>query len=366
MNALARRIAQRIRTEGPLSLAAYMAMALYDPRCGYYATRDPLGESGDYVTAPELSQIFGELIGLWCADLWQRSGGPSPLVLAELGPGRGLLASDLLRAAACVPEFRRAIRLYLIEASPRLRAEQKTRLAFAEPVWVEQVDALPPGPMLLVANEFLDALPVRQFVRGKALWSERLVGIDPEDRLVFVDGPESFAASLLVPEASRESAEEGAVVEICPAALALASVLGARLEAEMGAALFVDYGAVAAQGRASLRAYRGHRRVHPLVAPGAVDLTADVDFGAVLEAARREGALCYGPVSQARFLGALGIELRLAALSRAATEAMRERLEKSVRLLLDPNEMGNLFKAVAITSPGMPAPEGFAGSRVQP
>jgi NADH dehydrogenase [ubiquinone] 1 alpha subcomplex assembly factor 7 len=366
VSALAATIARRIRAEGPLPVAAYMAMALHDPLLGYYATRDPFGPRGDYVTAPELSQVFGELIGLWCADLWQRSGAPTPLILAELGPGRGLLACDLLRAAASVPEFRRAIRLHLVESSPRLRAEQKARLDFADAVWMERTDALPSGPMLLVANEFLDALPIRQFVRGKRLWSERLVALDNEDRLVFVDGPQSLAASLLVPEARRESAGENAVVEICPAALALASSLGARFKEAVGAALFIDYGSVSGPGRATLRAYRGHRQVPPLAQPGAADLTADVDFGAFLEAARQEGARCYGPVTQGRFLAALGIAERLAVLCRGAGAAARERLEKAVESLVDPQEMGRAFKVAAIASPGLPAPEGFFDRGAEP
>lgn len=366
MSALPSRIARRIRAEGPLSVAAYMAMALHDPVLGYYATRDPLGESGDYVTAPELSQIFGELIGLWCADLWQRSGAPAPLILAELGPGRGLLMSDLLRAGASVPGFRQAIRLYLVETSAKLRAEQKARLDSAAPVWVERIDALPPGPMLLLANEFLDALPVRQFVRGKKEWRERLIALDAQDRFIFADGPESLAASRLVPEGWRESAEEGVVVEICPAALALASALGARFQKEPGAALFIDYGEARSPGRATLRAYRGHREVSPLSEPGTADLTADVDFGAFLDAARQEGAQGYGPVTQGRFLAALGILERLAALCRGAGPKERERLEGAVASLVDPEEMGRRFKAAAIASPGLPAPDGFRDDGARP
>jgi NADH dehydrogenase [ubiquinone] 1 alpha subcomplex assembly factor 7 len=202
---LAEKIARRIRAEGPLTFAAYMAMALHDPVAGYYATRDPIGADGDFTTAPEISQVFGELIGLWCAALWQEIGRPDPVILAELGPGRGVLMSDFLRAAASLPEFRRALRLYLVEASPVLRGEQEKRLGQAQPVWVTRAEDLPIGPMLLVANEFLDALPIRQFVRGIRHWSERMVSLDPEDQLVFVDGPESPAATLFVPATLRHS-----------------------------------------------------------------------------------------------------------------------------------------------------------------
>ena len=236
------KITRRIRAEGPLSIAAFMAMALHDPVDGYYARRHPIGAAGDFVTAPEISQVFGELIGLWCAVMWRQLGQPDPVILAELGPGRGVLMGDLLRAVGMVPEFRCAIRLHLVEASPILRAEQRERLGNFAPVWVPRFADLPEGPLLLVANEFLDALPIRQFVRGAVYWSERLVALDDENRLAFVDGPESPAASLLVPPEQRDGAPRGAVVEICPAALALASTHGARLAHQPGAALFIDYG----------------------------------------------------------------------------------------------------------------------------
>src|SRR5205823_13159574 len=236
---IADKIVRRIRAEGPLKIAAYMAIALHDPEGGYYARREPIGAAGDFTTAPEISQIFGELIGLWCAELWEGIGRPDPVILAELGPGRGVLMSDLLRAAGSLPEFRRALRVFLVEASPVLRAEQERRLCQARPAWVRRVEELPDGPMLMVANEFLDALPIRQFVRGVGGWSERMVTVDPENHLVFVDGPESPVASLLVPGAMRHCAP-GAIVEICPAALALAGALGSRLARQPGAALFID------------------------------------------------------------------------------------------------------------------------------
>ncbi|HJU19101.1 MAG TPA: SAM-dependent methyltransferase, partial [Stellaceae bacterium] len=239
---LAGRIARRIRAEGPLSIAAYMAMALHDKEAGYYARRSPIGAAGDFVTAPEISQIFGELIGLWCAALWDAMGRPDPVLLVELGPGSGVLGSDLLRAAAAVPAFRRALDLVLVEASPVLRALQQQRLGAARPRWIAHFDELPSGPLLLIANEFFDALPIRQFVRGRTHWAERRVGLDSAGRLVFVDGPEDPAADLLVPEPRRGGAHPGAVVEVCPPGLALAAALGKRLARAPGAALIVDYG----------------------------------------------------------------------------------------------------------------------------
>ena len=290
---LAARIARRIRREGPMSIAAYMAIALHDPDAGYYASRDPLGAAGDFITAPEISQIFGELIGACVIDFWQRIGRPDPVILAELGPGRGTLMADLLRAARAAPEFRRALRLHLVEASPVLRREQQRRLAAAEPEiaprFVDGIDALPDGPLLLVANEFLDALPIRQLVRGRNGWAERLVALDPgsepeSERLIFVEGPESPALALLVPPGLRD-APPGTVVEICPAAAALAASLGERLARRPGLALFVDYGYFPSRPGATLAAVRRHRAASVLDAPGEADLSAHVDFAAFAEAA---------------------------------------------------------------------------------
>ena len=355
---IAAKIARRIRTEGPLSVAAYMAIALHDPEGGYYATRDPIGARGDFTTAPEISQIFGELIGLWCADLWCRMGQPDPVMLAELGPGRGVLMSDALRAAGTVPDFRRALRLYLVESSPTLRLEQKERLGKAEPDWVAQVNDLPDGPMLLIANEFLDALPIRQFVRGTREWSERMVGLDADGDLAFVDGTENPASALLVPASLRPSTP-GTLVEICPAALALAAGLGTRLRRQPGAALFIDYGGSLSAPGPTLRAVSQHRPVGVLASPGTADLSAHVDFAAFAETARLHGAKTYGPVVQGRFLVALGAERRLVALIARATPDQRNALEAGVARLLDPGEMGELFKAVALVSPDLPQPPGF-------
>jgi NADH dehydrogenase [ubiquinone] 1 alpha subcomplex assembly factor 7 len=356
---LAGRIAQHIRSHGPISVAAFMALALHDPQAGYYARRDPLGRAGDFITAPEISQIFGELIGLWCADLWQRMGAAEPVILAELGPGRGTLMADLLRAVERVPAFRRALRVYLVEASPILRAAQQSRLAPAEPLFVDDISQLPPGPLLLVANEFLDALPVRQLVRGRLEWAERLVSLDDQGKLVFVLGPENPALTLLVPPLLRE-ASAGAIVEICPAVAALAAALAERFTRSPGAALFIDYGYSPSRPGATLAALRRHRPVNVLDDPGEADLSTHVDFTAVAEAARAAGAAIWGPVPQGRFLAVLGAEARLAALSASAGAEQRALLESGLRRLIDPGEMGTLFKVIALTSPGLPAPAGFA------
>jgi NADH dehydrogenase [ubiquinone] 1 alpha subcomplex assembly factor 7 len=368
-DSLAARIARRIRREGKLSLAAYMAIALHDPEAGYYARRDPFGAAGDFVTAPEISQIFGELIGVCLVDFWRRIGRPDPVVLAELGPGRGTLMADLLRAARAVPEFRRAVRLHLVEASPVLRREQQRRLAAAEPDiaphFAPSIDALPDGKLLLVANEFLDALPIRQLVRGRNGWAERLVTLDESagpgsERPVLAEGPETPALALLVPPGLRD-APSGAVVEICPVAAALAAALGERLARIPGMALFVDYGYFPSRPGATLAALRRHRAVPLLDSPGEADLSAHVDFAAFAAAAAAAGAATHGPVPQRDFLLTLGAGARLASLSRRATPAQRRALESGLTRLIDPAQMGNLFKVLALTSPDLPPPVGLAG-----
>jgi NADH dehydrogenase [ubiquinone] 1 alpha subcomplex assembly factor 7 len=355
-------IAQRIRRGGRLSVAAFMAIALHDPDGGYYARHDPLGAAGDFVTAPEISQIFGELIGLWCADFWQRNGRPDTVVVAELGPGSGALMADFLRAAAGVPGFGPALRLHLVEASPLLRERQRQRLGGAQPRFVASLDELPPGPLLLIANEFLDALPIRQLVRGRAQWRERLVALDGDGRLALADGPESAALSLLVPPA-RRTAPVGTVVEICPGAATLAAALGDRLMRQPGAALFIDYGYDDRDGAppagSTLAAVRRHTAAGVLDDPGSADLSAHVDFAAFAASAGAAGAIVHGPMPQGRFLAALGAEARLAALSQHATEAQRAGLESGLRRLIEPAQMGNLFKALALTSSGLAMPAGF-------
>ncbi len=355
---LALKIARRIRREGPLSVAAFMAMALHDPEDGYYARRDPLGRAGDFVTAPEISQIFGELIGLCLADFWQRIGRPDSVVVAELGPGRGTMMGDLLRAAAAAPGFRGAAAIYLVEASPVLRAAQSHHLASAGPCFVTSVDELPDGPLLLVGNEFLDALPVRQLVRGRLEWAERVVTLDAAERLVFADGPESPALTLLVAPALRDR-PPGTVAEICPAAAAIAVALGERLARQPGMALLIDYGYFPSAPGPTLAAVRRHETVAVLDDPGQADLSAHVDFAAFAAASCAAGAIAHGPAPQGKFLGALGAAARLAALSARATPAERAALESGLRRLIDPAQMGNLFKVLALTSPGLPAPAGF-------
>ena len=359
MTSVAEIIARRIRAAGPLTVADFMLEAMQHPRLGYYATRDPLGAAGDFITAPEMSQIFGELIGLWCAEVWARMGGPDPVLLVELGPGRGTLMADALRALAVAPDFRRALRLHLVETSPALRALQARTLATAAPTWHERLDAVPAAPLLLVANEFLDALPIRQFERRGGGWHERRVGLAPDGRaLAFaLDPAPSPSAALIPPRLS--AAPDGSVAEVCPAALGLADELARRLARDGGAALFIDYGQGQSACGDTLQAVRQHRYHPVLEAPGSADLTAHVDFEAFAGAARAAGARTCGAVTQASFLRALGIELRVRQLVANASAETSAAIRGGVRRLIDAGEMGTLFKVLALTHPDLPMPAGF-------
>lgn len=341
-------IRRRIELAGPMPLHDYMALCLGHPEHGYYMTRDPFGAAGDFTTAPEISQMFGELLGLWAAAVWEGMGRPAPVRLVEPGPGRGTLMADALRAARLAPGFAEAAELWLVETSPVLRALQSARLpdarcaaAFAE---------VPAGPFILLANEFLDALPVRQYVMTAAGWAERMVGLDGE-RLAFGlrPAPGAFGPAPL-----------GAVRERNPGAEAFAAETGRRLAADGGAALLIDYGCAEASetGADTLQAVRAHRFADPLAAPGAADLTAHVDFAAVAAAARAAGAQVFGPVPQGAFLERLGIGARAAALARARPDRAAE-IDGQRRRLTDPAGMGTLFLAMALTPPGAAPPPGF-------
>jgi NADH dehydrogenase [ubiquinone] 1 alpha subcomplex assembly factor 7 len=355
---LADHLARLIALEGPITVARFMGEALLHPRHGYYQGRDPFGAAGDFVTAPEISQIFGELIGLWCAELWRLMGEPAALRLVELGPGRGTLMADALRAARLVPRFRNALSIHLVEASASLRARQQAVLAGTGASWHERFAEVPPGPLVLVANEFFDALPVRQFVKQADGWHERLVDRDPAGGLRFVLARDRLPEGDLLPAMSAV-APPGSVIEVSPARSALAGEIAARLAAEGGAALLVDYGPAASGIGDSLQAVRGHRRHDVLAEPGSADLTAHVDFQALAEAARGAGARAFGPLAQGDFLRRLGIERRAAALRARASPAQACDIDAALARLTDAAAMGTLFKALAIAAPALPPPPGF-------
>jgi SAM-dependent MidA family methyltransferase len=315
-------------------LDAFMGRA----NAAYYATRDPFA---DFTTSPEISQVFGELLGVWSAVVWQSMGSPSQVILAEAGPGRGTLMADALRAIARVaPDFGQALRLHLVETSPSLRAVQATKL---DAIWHDRVEDLPAGPMILLANEFLDALPIRQFVRHAA-WQERHVaGGHFIEMPVAIDLPDDA---------------EGAVREICEPARALVRHLSARLAEQGGAALFLDYGPAVSGPGDSLQALRQGAPCDPLVDPGSADLTAHVDFAAL--ARQADGVAVHGPEPQGKFLARLGLFQRTGILARTLPPDAGARMLDGARRLAEPDGMGRLFKVLALCNPSLPQPPGFS------
>lgn len=354
-------IRAEIREAGPMPIDRFMTLALGHPAHGYYVTRDPLGR--DFTTSPEISQMFGELIGAWLADLWDRMGRPAPVHVAELGPGRGTLMADALRAAAALPGFAAAALVHLVETSPVLTHTQARtlvpvveRFGYTCPVWHTAPGDLPPGPLLLAANEFFDALPVRQFVRLAGRWHERCVVVRDET-LAFAASPVPLANPDALPTAVH-GAPDGSIAETAPAATAIVQHLAARLAADGGAALIVDYGHVHSAPGDTLQAMQGGDYVPVLAAPGEADITAHVDFEALAAGARAGGAEVHGPVSQAAFLGALGLGPRADRLMRDASPAGRGAIAAARDRLADPRGMGGLFKAMALAQSGL-APAGF-------
>ena len=338
--------ARLIASFGPISILQYMGEA----NTRYYAARDPLGAAGDFVTAPEISQMFGELVGLWLADLWQRAGAPAAVHYVELGPGRGTLSRDALRAAT---KAGLAPQVHFVEGSPALRAVQRQAVPTAQ--WHNDLSTLPEdAPILLVANEFLDALPVRQLVRGETGWRERMVGCEAGAfRPVIGDRPMDVA----VPEELRE-AEPGTIIETCPGAAAVVDEVARRLAAQGGAALFVDYGHAQFRTGSTLQAVRAHQKVDPFVDPGEADLTALVDFATLADVARAGGARWLGTAEQGAWLQALGIDARAQALARSAPDQAESIVTARDRLVA-PDQMGALFKVMGLAAPGWPDGAGF-------
>jgi SAM-dependent MidA family methyltransferase len=340
---LARRLIQRINAVGPITVAEYMEACLHDPRGGYYSTHPALGTEGDFITAPLVSQMFGELIGAWAAEVWRRLGSPPTVQLVELGPGEGTMMSDILRAAATWPGFRSAIDLVLMETSDKLKARQAARFKAR---WIADLDEIRADvPAILLANEFLDCFTIRQAVRMDDGWCERRVGVGPTGDLEYVAGEP-------LPEIARDG-RRGDIFEWSPDLAGLAAQVAGTTIRTGGAALFIDY---AGEGLGdTLQAVRGHRKISPLTHPGQSDLTARVDFSAFLASAAR--AHTYGPVSQAAFLLRLGLEARAAALARVHPYRAAK-IGRQVRRLISSGQMGQLFQVAAIAAPGL-APPGF-------
>ena len=341
------RLERQIAEGGPITVAQYMTACLHDPEGGYYATRPALGPGGDFITAPLISQMFGELIGVWAAAAWELMGRPKAVRLVEMGPGDGTLMSDVLRAARMAPDFLQAAEVWLVEVSGPLRALQAERLGGGVR-WARSLDEVPGGaPVLLVANELLDCLPARQFVRTAVGWAEQVVGLDARGRLAF--GLAATPAVGLLPDAA-----EGAVFEQSAAQAALGGELGRRIVADGGAALLIDYGRAEPGFGDTLQALRRHEKVDPLACPGEADLTVHADFPAALAAARAEGAET-AILTQAMFLANMGIGARAEALLRARPDRSAA-LGRQLHRLVGADEMGELFKAACIHSPGWRPP----------
>ncbi len=351
MTPLAQVLAARIRAHGPMSLADYMAECLLHPAHGYYTTQNPFGAQGDFITAPEISQMFGELLGLSLAQAWLDQGAPDPFTLAELGPGRGTLMADMLRATKAVPGFHAAMRVVLVEASARLRAIQAQSLQGYQPMWADSVQDLPRHPLFLVANEFFDALPIRQFQRAGLGWRERLVGLSGE--------AQAFGLGPVVPIAGLTDrladTAEGDIVELCPQAPAIMAEIAARM-ADKGAALIIDYGGWRSLGD-TFQAVQAHQSVDPFAAPGQADLTAHVDFAALAASAH---PVAHAYTTQGALLSALGIAQRSARLAQNLSGAALQSHLAATQRLTAPAEMGTLFKVLALHPAHYPAPPGSA------
>lgn len=347
-------IAAQIRIGGPISIATYMGLCLTHPHKGYYRKADPLGVAGDFVTAPEISQMFGELIGVWAVNLWAQMGGPERFSLLELGPGRGTLMADLLLVAGRTPGFSAALDLRLHDASEVLKAEQHRRLARHAPKWIEDFDELPDQPVIVIANEFFDALPIRQFVRADGRWHERCVGLK-DGGLAFGLSPTPMPETAF-PESVR-TARDGELYELGLAAIETMSRLASAIAPRGGAVLAIDYGYPATGTGETLQAVARHAFADPLAAPGDADLSAHVDFEALGAAARNAGLDVPAIVTQGEFLDAMGIHERAEVLSSANPEDA-EAIASSLNRLTAADQMGSLFKVFAAVSPGL-RPPGF-------
>jgi NADH dehydrogenase [ubiquinone] 1 alpha subcomplex assembly factor 7 len=360
MPALKDALVALITEEGPISVERYMALCLGHPTLGYYTTRDPFGAEGDFTTAPEISQIFGELLGLWVAQVWLDMGSPASCRLIEIGPGRGTLMADALRAVArALPPCLDAVSVHMVETSPVLRRCQQATLGerASRIIWHERVEHVLDGPVIILANELLDALPVRQFIATPDGWRERLVGLSADGALCFGLAPGATAGlGALLPA--------GTVLEVPQAADALVGTLAAHVASQGGAALLIDYGATEAGTGDTLQAVQRHRFVDPLAEPGQADLTTQVQFARVKAVAVAHKARVHGPVAQGVFLARLGLAERADALMRHATPSQAAAIAAATERLagmkgLAPTAMGTLFKAIAITGPRLGLLPGF-------
>lgn len=352
MTDLTDRIREVIRSNGPMPVSLYMLMCQHDPKHGYYAVRPGLGR--DFATAPEISQMFGEMLGLWVAHEWRAMGAPSPFWLVELGPGRGVMMADMLRACATAQDVLTAARVVLVEASASLAKEQASRLSGRNVAHVADLASAPEGPAIVVANEFLDCFAIRQFVKDGSDWRERTIGLDDDNGLI-------FGLGVGVERLPDDAYAKGSEIEIAAGLDTVTQTLAQRFSAHPGRALFIDYGPKDFAPGDTLRAFRDGRQVGPLEQPGECDLTADVDFGRLLRLAEKARLTVHGPREQGGFLKELGLTERARALIRSNPGRLKEITAAETKLLSDA-EMGSRFKAICLSSPGLPTPAGFFGT----
>ncbi|MEK1852370.1 MAG: class I SAM-dependent methyltransferase [Phyllobacterium sp.] len=348
---LKQRIIRQIEATGPISVADYMAMCLFDRDAGYYTTREPFGKDGDFITAPEVSQMFGELVGVWCVSAWQALGCPSEFVLCEMGPGRGTLMKDLIRAAQKIaPDFFAAAKIRLVEISQRLTQIQQSTLGDYKSViqWNKRLSDIESAPLILVANELFDAIPSRQYVKTKGRFVERMLALNTGKNLVFAAGSGVIDQALLPP--ACDIAPEGSVFEIAPARSALMQEIAERIHRERGAALLFDYGHLQPGFGDTLQALSRHSSVDVLHIPGAADLTTHVDFYSLAQPARAEGCKT-SAMTQGEFLIAMGLLDRAGALGQGKSANFQDQISADVERLAGPDQMGTLFKVLCVTDP---------------
>lgn len=362
---LEERLVSLIKLKGPITVADYMADAIGHPHEGYYMSQKAIGAEGDFITAPEVSQIFGELIGLWLVEAWRGMGAPESFNLIELGPGRGVLMEDILRAARLKPEFIRGACLWLLETSGRLRHEQQKRLRATgvKPLWADDFGDIPPAPSLVIANEFFDCLPIHQYQYTEQGWRERLVGLSPGGAgLAFTTCDAPPDAVIKFPA----DPTPGDIFEVSPAARGFAADIAELLAAQGGHALIVDYGHMTSGLGDTLQAVRRHQYWPPLAAPGRADVTAHVDFEALARTAIDHGAAPSGPVTQGRFLESLGLTIRVEMLCKDKSAEDAAKICAGAHRIAAPNEMGEVFKVLCLSGPNLPTPAGFDGPGFEP
>lgn len=347
-------IKKLIRSAGPMPVWRYMELCLTHPQHGYYVSRDPLGREGDFTTAPEVSQMFGELLGLWAASVWRTIGSPPVLRLIELGPGRGTMMADALRAIRVLPELDQAISLHLVEINPVLRARQRETLSAARNIhWHANLDEVPEGPSVILANEYFDVLPIRQAVKRDGGWHERVIEVDAAGGLSFGTAAEPIPRfDLLLPPLLR-AAPVGAVFEWRPDAEIMK--IASRLRDQGGAALIIDYGHLRSDAGDTFQAIARHSFTDPLKNPGEADITAHVDFQALARGAEAVGGKVHGPVTQGEFLQRLGIETRAATLKAKATPEVSEAIDGAMKRLTEGGRggMGSMFKVLGVSDPAL-------------